>query len=47
MKIVDGPFDGLLATIIDLDERERLVVLLDMMNRGTKVTLRSHQVAAA
>jgi hypothetical protein len=30
-----------------LDEKERLVVLLDMMNRGTKVTLSSHQVAAA
>jgi transcriptional antiterminator RfaH len=47
VKIIDGPFDGLVATIIDMDEKERLVVLLDMMNRGTKVTLSSHQVAAA
>jgi hypothetical protein len=30
-----------------MDEKERLVVLLDMMNRGTKVRLSRNQVAAA
>jgi transcriptional antiterminator RfaH len=47
VKIAAGPFDGLVATIIDMDEKERLVVLLDLMNRSTKVTLSSHQVEAA
>ena len=47
VKIADGPFDGFVATIIDMDEKERLVVLLDLMNRSTKVTLGSQQVTAA
>ena len=47
VKIADGPLDGFIATIIDMDERDRLVVLLDLMNRSTKVTLGSRQVTAA
>ena len=47
VKIADGPFDGLVATVIEMDEKERLVVLLDLMNRSTKVSLGSHQVTAA
>ena len=29
------------ATTIDMDEKDRLVVLLDMMNCGTKATSKS------
>jgi transcriptional antiterminator RfaH len=47
VKIVDSSFDGLVAKIIDMDEKDRLVVLLDLMNRSTKVILGSHQVRAA
>jgi transcriptional antiterminator RfaH len=47
VKIAEGPFDGLVATIIDMDEKNRLVVLLDLMNRSTKVMLGSQQVTAA
>ena len=47
VKIAEGPFDGLVATIIDMDEKDRLVVLLDLMNRSTKVMLGSQQVMAA
>jgi transcriptional antiterminator RfaH len=47
VKIAEGPFDGLVATIIDMDEKNRLVVLLELMNRSTKVMLGSQQVTAA
>ncbi len=47
VHIVDGPFDGLIATIVDMDEKNRLVVLLDLMNRSTKVTLSCDLVTAA
>jgi transcriptional antiterminator RfaH len=47
VQIATGPFDQMIATIIEMDERDRLVVLLDMMNRGTKVKLDSQAVAPA
>jgi transcriptional antiterminator RfaH len=47
VQIADGPFDRLIATIIDMDEKDRLVVLLDMMNRRIKVTLKSESVTLA
>jgi transcriptional antiterminator RfaH len=46
VTIADGPFDGLVATIIHMNEKDRLVVLLDLMNRSTSVTLSTHQVTA-
>jgi transcriptional antiterminator RfaH len=47
VQISDGPFDGIVATIIEMDEKDRLVVLLELMSRGVKVKLRSEQVTAA
>jgi transcriptional antiterminator RfaH len=47
VAIAEGPFGGLMATIIDMNENDRIVVLLDLMNRSTSVTLSIHQVAAA
>jgi transcriptional antiterminator RfaH len=47
VQISAGPFDGIVATIIELDEKDRLVVLLELMSRGVKVKLRSEQVTAA
>jgi transcriptional antiterminator RfaH len=44
VQIAAGPFDRVIATIIDMDEKDRLVVLLDMMNRGIKVTIKSEWV---
>jgi transcriptional antiterminator RfaH len=35
--ITRGPFDGLVATIIAMSEKDRLVVLMDILNRPTKV----------
>jgi transcriptional antiterminator RfaH len=47
VRVAAGPFDGLIATIIAMDEKDRLVVLLDMMNRSIKVKLSNEWVAPA
>jgi transcriptional antiterminator RfaH len=45
VEITSGPFDRIVATIIDMDEKDRLVVLLDMMNRAIKVKVDGASVA--
>jgi transcriptional antiterminator RfaH len=47
VQITSGPFDQLIATIIDMDEKDRLVVLLDIMRRGVRVQLQSASVLPA
>jgi transcriptional antiterminator RfaH len=47
VQIAQGPFDGLVATIIEMDEKDRLVVLLDFLNRSTRVKVRSEWVTPA
>jgi transcriptional antiterminator RfaH len=47
VQVTSGPFDQLIATIIDMDEKDRLVVLLDIMRRGVKVRLQSASVLPA
>jgi len=47
VAIAEGPFGGLMATIIDMNENDRIVVLLDLMNRRTSVSLSIDQVTAA
>lgn len=47
VQIATGAFDGLVATIIEMDEKDRLVLLLDMMKRGIRVTLKSEGVRPA
>lgn len=42
--VADGPFDGMLATIVDLDECERLVVLIGLLNREVRLSINSSQV---
>lgn len=44
VRIADGVFHGLVATIIDMDVRDRLVVLMNLLNRPTKVRLSARQV---
>jgi transcriptional antiterminator RfaH len=45
VEITTGPFDRLVATIIEMDEKDRLVVLLNMMSREIKVRVDSTCVA--
>ena len=39
--ISSGPFDGIVATIVEMDEKDRLVVLLDLLSRSIRVSLGS------
>jgi transcriptional antiterminator RfaH len=47
VRIAGGPFDGLIATILELDEKDRLLVLLDVIHRGIKVKLSGDMVTSA
>jgi transcriptional antiterminator RfaH len=47
VKVAGGPFDGLVATIIQMSEKDRLVVLMDLMNRPVKVKLEACDVKSA
>ena len=47
VKLAGGAFDGLIATIIDMDEKDRLVVLMDLLNRPTKVKVDAQGVTPA
>jgi transcriptional antiterminator RfaH len=44
VKMAGGAFDGLIATILEMDEKDRLVVLMDLLNRPTKVRVAGHRV---
>jgi transcriptional antiterminator RfaH len=44
VRIAGGPFDGFIATILDLDEKDRMLVLLDVMHRGIKIKLNGEMV---
>jgi len=35
--LTSGAFEGLVATIIEMDEKQRLVVLLDLLNQSVRV----------
>lgn len=47
IQIGHGPFDGTIATIIDLDEKDRLVVLMDILNRPVRVHIDARHVSPA
>lgn len=47
VQIAGGPFDGIVATIIEMDEKDRLVVLLQLMNRPIKVKVSGGAVVPA
>jgi transcription elongation factor/antiterminator RfaH len=46
VQVVAGPCDGLVATILSLDEKDRITVLLELMSRQVKTELDSAQVMA-
>jgi transcriptional antiterminator RfaH len=37
VRLMREPFDGLVATIVEMDDRQRLVVLMDLLNRPVRV----------
>ena len=46
IRISGGPFDGLIGTIIEMDERQRLTVLMDLLNGRVKVSVDARVSAA-
>ena len=46
VRMAGGPFDGLVAKIIALDERDRVVVLLDLLSRSVKAHVTVEQLRA-
>lgn len=45
VQVNAGPFDGVVATILSMDEKQRLVVLMDIMQRGVRVKIPADQVS--
>jgi transcriptional antiterminator RfaH len=45
VSIAGGPFEGMIARIIAVDERERLVLLMDLLNRPVRVTVTPEQIS--
>lgn len=46
VRFACGPFDGVAAEVIELCEKDRLVVLMTLLNRPTKVTVWEDQLSA-
>ena len=46
VRMAGGPFDGLVATIIEMDDRERLTVLMAMLNGQVKVKVGAENIGA-
>ena len=46
VRLAGGAFDSLVATIIEMDERDRLVVLMNLLNNKVRVKVEASGVAA-
>lgn len=46
VRIAGGAFRDFVATVIDMDERDRIIVLMELLNRPVKVKLTAEQVDA-
>lgn len=44
VKLTHHAFDGLVATIIEMDEKDRLTVLLDLLRRPVKIKVNTESV---
>jgi transcriptional antiterminator RfaH len=47
VHVTDGPFSGLVGTIIKMDDKDRLVVLMDLLSRRVKVQVGARMVVPA
>lgn len=45
IRIAGGPFEGLVATIISMNEKDRLTVLMDLLNQRVKVQVAARDIA--
>ncbi len=44
VRLNQAAFDGLVATIIDIDEKDRVVVLLELLSRPVRVNVKSTDI---
>jgi transcriptional antiterminator RfaH len=44
IRIVGGPFDGIISKIIEIQDKDRIVILMDLLNQAVRATVRSDQV---
>jgi transcriptional antiterminator RfaH len=44
VRVASGAFDGLVGRIVEMSEKDRLVVLMDLLNQSVRVKLSSGQV---
>jgi transcriptional antiterminator RfaH len=47
VHVADGPFGGLVGTVFDVDDKDRLVVLMNVLSRTVKVQVAAGMVAPA
>lgn len=47
VRLRGGPLDGLVATIIEMDEKDRLVVLMELLNQSVKVKVAATSIHPA
>jgi transcriptional antiterminator RfaH len=45
VRVAGGPFDGLVATIVEMGEKDRLTVLMRLLSRTVKVMLDEQQLS--
>ena len=46
LRITHGAFEGLIATIVEMDERDRVTVLMDLLSRPVRVKLDADRLSA-
>jgi transcription elongation factor/antiterminator RfaH len=46
VRVISGPFAGLIAEIVSVDERDRLMILMTLMQRRVAVRVPVHSVTA-
>lgn len=47
VRLCDGPFEGLIATVLAVEDRTRLQVLMHLLNQGVRVKVPANLVAPA
>lgn len=44
VRMREGPFDGLIATVLSANDRERIMVLMDLLNQSVRVCVSINEV---
>lgn len=47
VRLREGPFDGVIATVLTCDDRERLLVLMDILKRSVRIKVSLDSVVPA